>query len=237
LQYACRLLGLKLSIAQSFSVAAFNKYGSNIPLERNGQQQARTALFRTAAFYSLSEEETKEVLQHPECFEYFFTLVNYVKQYKYRLYNTARVFFGQHVFCNAIPIKKYRGKHANPTSERGLCSLLLTQAASERLGLQDEQSIMHRPDWTGTDGQPKFKFLIPCSSDEEFVPAAKGKKRAKVTCITYFHLYYSILFVLLGSSVITQLYIDLLLLRNLTLNSRLFRGVPCSTSSTSPYSK
>ena len=70
---AFRLLGLKLSIAQAFSVACFTKYGSNFPLERNGQQKACTALISTAAFYSLSEGETEEVLSHAEFFKYLFT--------------------------------------------------------------------------------------------------------------------------------------------------------------------
>ena len=178
---AFRLLGLKLSIAQAFSVACFTKYGSNLPLERNGQQQARTALFRTAAFYSLSEEETEEVLNHAEFFEYLFSLVNYVKQYKYRLYSNARRFFSEHVFCNAIPIKNYRGRY---TSMRDLCRLDLTHALPERLGLLDEQSIMHRPDWRGQDGKPKYKFLIPVSCDEAPVRVEKGKHQSKVTCNT-----------------------------------------------------
>ena len=81
-QYVFRLLSLKLSSAQAFSVVCSTKFGCKIPLECKGQQQARTAPFRTAAVQSLSTEETDEGLQHAECLEYLFT-GEYVKQYKY----------------------------------------------------------------------------------------------------------------------------------------------------------
>ena len=132
-------MGRHLKLGQAFSLACLIEFGPLLPIESSGHLQERKALFRSAAWYCLSEEELDEVLEHKEVAQFLYSLVNYAKQYKYAIFKQARVYFGNSILCAARP----------------------RTAVAARLGLRDGEFIMDRKEWLGADGKPKYDFLIP----------------------------------------------------------------------------
>ena len=78
---------MQLKLGQAFALACLIEYGPLLPAESSGHLDKRKALFRSAAWYSLSDEELDRVLQHKEVAPYLFSMVNQAKQYKYAISN------------------------------------------------------------------------------------------------------------------------------------------------------
>ena len=71
-------------------MACLVKYGPLLPIDSSGHLEERKALFRSAGYYCLTEQELDEVLEHKEVGPYLFSLLNYAKQYKYHILKQAR---------------------------------------------------------------------------------------------------------------------------------------------------
>lgn len=98
-----RFLGMHLKIGQAFSLACLIEYGALLPIESSGHLEERKALFRSAAWYCMSEEQLEQVLQHKEVAPYLHSLINYAKQYKYAIFKQARAYLGNNILCTARP--------------------------------------------------------------------------------------------------------------------------------------
>lgn len=81
---------MQLKLGQAFALACLIEYGPLLPAESSGHLDKRKALFRSAAWYSLSDEELDRVLQHREVAPYLYSMVNQAKQYKYAIFKQAR---------------------------------------------------------------------------------------------------------------------------------------------------
>ena len=81
---------MSLKLGQAFSLACLIRYGPLLPIESTGHLKERMALFRSVAWYCLSDDELEQVLQHKEVSQYLYSLVNYAKQYKYAIFKQAR---------------------------------------------------------------------------------------------------------------------------------------------------
>ena len=69
----------------------------------------RTALFRTAAYYALSDEEEKAIVGHAYFVDFVFFLVKSAKQLLYGMCVEGRLIFGDAVFSRHPPTQKLRG--------------------------------------------------------------------------------------------------------------------------------
>jgi len=105
-----RFMGRQLKLGQAFSLACLIEFGPLLPIESSGHLQERKALFRSAAWYCLSEEELEEVLEHKEVAQFLYSLVNYAKQYKYAIFKQARAYFGNSILCAARPRAPVQGE-------------------------------------------------------------------------------------------------------------------------------
>ncbi len=105
-----RFLGIHLKIGQAFSLACLIEYGALLPIESSGHLEERKALFRSAAWYCMSEEQLEQVLQHKEVSPYLHSLVNYAKQYKYAIFKQARAYLGNNILCTARPHPPIQGQ-------------------------------------------------------------------------------------------------------------------------------
>jgi hypothetical protein len=76
-----------------------------MPVEKNGNLEIRLALFRTAAYYALSEDgsEEEEIMQSPYFADFLFIQVQAAKQMRYLVLTEGRVFFGNKVFISDVP--------------------------------------------------------------------------------------------------------------------------------------
>jgi hypothetical protein len=101
--------GKYLTLGEAFKLACLVQYGPNIPIETSGHISMRTALFRTAAYYALSDEELKEILEDPSLSEFLYFLIKSAKQLVYTYGIEARLIFGDSVFSRHPPAKLLRG--------------------------------------------------------------------------------------------------------------------------------
>ena len=101
--------GKHLNLGEAFKLACLVQYGPNLPIEQSGHNTMRTALFRTAAYYALSDEELKQILEDPLLADFLFFLVKCAKQIMYTLGVEARLIFGDSVFSRHPPAKLLRG--------------------------------------------------------------------------------------------------------------------------------
>ena len=104
-----RFMGRLLKLGQAFSLACLIEFGPQLAIESNGHVEEWRALFRSAAWYCLSEEELEQVLEHKEVAPFLYSLVNYAKQYKYAIFKQARAYFGNSILCAARPRKPIQG--------------------------------------------------------------------------------------------------------------------------------
>ena len=101
---------MHLKIGQAFSLACLIEYGALLPIESSGHLEERKALFRSAAWYCMSEEQLEQVLQHKEVAPYLHSLINYAKQYKYAIFKQARAYLGNNILCTARPHPPIQGQ-------------------------------------------------------------------------------------------------------------------------------
>ena len=101
--------GKSLNLGEAFKLACLVQYGPNLPIETSGHMSMRTALIRTAAYYALSDEELKEILEDPSLSDFLYFLVKSGKQIMYTLGVEARLIFGDSVFSRHPPVKLLRG--------------------------------------------------------------------------------------------------------------------------------
>ena len=104
-----KFYGANLNLGEAFKLACLVHYGPGLPIEQSGHASMRTALFRTAAFYALSDEEEKEILGHASFADFVFFLVKSAKQLGYGMCVEARLIFGDAVFSRHTPTQKLRG--------------------------------------------------------------------------------------------------------------------------------
>ena len=107
-----RFLGMQLKLGQAFALACLIEYGPLLPAESSGHLNKRKALFRSAAWYSLSDEELDRVLQHKEVAPYQYSTVNQAKQYKYAIFKQARLYLGNNILCAGRPHRHISGEFA-----------------------------------------------------------------------------------------------------------------------------
>ena len=100
---------MQLKLGQAFSLACLIEFGPLLPIESTGHLKERMALFRSAAWYCLSEAELEQVLQHKEISQYLYSLLNYAKQYKYAIFKQARAYLGHNILCSARPHAPIQG--------------------------------------------------------------------------------------------------------------------------------
>jgi hypothetical protein len=102
--------GHKLDLGQAFKLASWTHYGPRLPTEKSGDFETRKALFRTAAYYSMSMDgsDEAECLDSPDLAEFLFILVQNAKQMRYSIITEGRVFFGDNVFFTMRALQKYQ---------------------------------------------------------------------------------------------------------------------------------
>ena len=100
---------MSLKLGQAFSLACLIRYGPLLPIESTRHLKERMALFRSVAWYCLSDDELEQVLQHKEVSQYLYSLVNYAKQYKYAIFKQARAYLGNNILCTAQPHAPIQG--------------------------------------------------------------------------------------------------------------------------------
>ena len=73
-----------------------------MPVDKSGHLETRTALFRTAAYYSLSMDGSKEdeITQDPKFHDFLYILVKVAKQLRYQTLAESRVYFADNVFTH-----------------------------------------------------------------------------------------------------------------------------------------
>ena len=98
-----------MNLGESFKLACLIHYGPNLPIETSGHISMRTALFRTAAHYALSDEEEEAILGHATIADFLFFLIKSAKQLVYGMCVEARLIFGDAVFSRHPPTQKLRG--------------------------------------------------------------------------------------------------------------------------------
>ena len=101
--------GKKLTIGEAFKLACIVHYGPNMPIDTSGHISMRAALFRTAAFYALTDDETQEVMEHPLVADFYFFQVKCSKQLVYAMATEGRLVFGDAVFGRNPPERLLRG--------------------------------------------------------------------------------------------------------------------------------
>ena len=92
---------MSLKLGQAFSLACLIRYGPLLPIESTGHLKERMALFRSVAWYCLSDDELEQVLEDKEVSQYLHSFVNYAKQYKYAIFKQARAYLGNNILCTA----------------------------------------------------------------------------------------------------------------------------------------
>jgi len=97
-----RWQGIELDLGQAFKLAVWTHHGPHMPIERSGHIETRTALFRTAAYYSLSMDgsEEEEIMQDPKFHDFLYILVLVAKQLRYQTLAESRVYFADNVFTH-----------------------------------------------------------------------------------------------------------------------------------------
>ena len=101
--------GVYLNLGEAFKLACLVHFGPSLPIEQSGHTSIRTALFRTAAYYALSDEEEKGIMGSSWFVDFLFFLVKSAKQLVYGLQVEARLIFGDAVFSRHPPTQKLRG--------------------------------------------------------------------------------------------------------------------------------
>jgi hypothetical protein len=101
--------GKHLNLGEAYKLACLVQYGPNMPIETSGHFSMRTALLRTAAYYALTDEELKEILEDPSLAEFLYFLIKSAKQIVYTFGVEARLIFGDSVFSRHPPAKLLRG--------------------------------------------------------------------------------------------------------------------------------
>ena len=101
--------GKKLTLGEAFKLAALVHYGPTLPIDQSGHLKMREALFRTAAYYALTDEETKEIMNHPDAVDFYFFLVKAAKNLVYAYHNDGRLIFGDAVFGMHPPTRLLQG--------------------------------------------------------------------------------------------------------------------------------
>ena len=95
-----RWRGHKLELGQAFKLACFVHYGPRMPYEKSGDFETRKALFRTAAYYAMSPEESDQCMENHEFVDFINILVATAKQMRYVIMTEGRIFFGDNVFTS-----------------------------------------------------------------------------------------------------------------------------------------
>ena len=101
--------GKLLNLGEAFKLACLVNHGPNLPIEMSGHISTRSALFRTAAYYALSDQEMREIMDHPKLADFLYFLVKSAKQIVYTYGVEARLIFGDSVFSRHIPARLLRG--------------------------------------------------------------------------------------------------------------------------------
>ena len=101
--------GKHLNLGEAFKLACLVQYGPNLPIETSGHITMRSALFRTAAYYALSDEERREIMDDPKFADFLYFLAKSAKQIVYTYGVESRVVFGDSVFGRHIPARLIRG--------------------------------------------------------------------------------------------------------------------------------
>jgi hypothetical protein len=101
--------GRYLNLGEAFKLACLVQYGPNLPIETSGYTSMRKALFRTAAYYALSDGEAKQIMSHPTIADFLYFLVKSAKQLVYSYTVDARLIFGDAVFSRHPPAGLLRG--------------------------------------------------------------------------------------------------------------------------------
>jgi hypothetical protein len=104
--------GQSLTLGNAFKLAVFTQYGPNLPLEKAGNLGNRKALFRTAAYYALSEDgsEEEECSSHTDFPEFLNILCQSAKQMRYSWMNEGRIHYGTYLFSEHRASAKYQGE-------------------------------------------------------------------------------------------------------------------------------
>lgn len=107
-----KFCGRLLTLGEAFKLAVVCHYGPKLPADKSGHQETRVALFRTAAYYSMSMdgEDERVCRDSPEFPEFLFFLVQSTKQLRYACLTRGRVYFGEHVFSTRRPSKRHQSK-------------------------------------------------------------------------------------------------------------------------------
>jgi hypothetical protein len=92
--------GMDLDLGQAFKLAVWTHYGPHMPTDRHGNFEVRKALFRTAAYYSMSSDglDEKQCIDSPHFPDFLYVLVQSAKQMRYLWLTEARIWFGDNVF-------------------------------------------------------------------------------------------------------------------------------------------
>ena len=82
---------------------------SNPANRSSGHFKIREALFRTAAYYALTDQETKEIMDHPDAVDFYYFLVKAAKNLAYAYHNDGRLIFGDAVLGVHPPTRLLQG--------------------------------------------------------------------------------------------------------------------------------
>jgi len=108
---AKRWRGHKLDLGQAFKLACFVHYGPRMPYEKSGDFETRKALFRTAAYYAMSPEETVMCMESHEFADFIYILVATAKQMRYVIMTDGRIFFGDNVFTTLRASRSFQREY------------------------------------------------------------------------------------------------------------------------------
>ena len=100
-------------MGEAFKLAALVHYGPTLPIDQSGHLKMREALFRTAAYYALTDQETKEIMDHPGAVDFYYFLVKAAKNLVYLYHNVGRLVFGDAVLGMHPPTKLRRTWYAS----------------------------------------------------------------------------------------------------------------------------
>jgi hypothetical protein len=106
-----RWRGHKLDLGQAFKLACFVHYGPRMPYEKSGDFETRKALFRTAAYYAMSPEETVMCMESHEFADFIYILVATAKQMRYVIMTDGRIFFGDNVFTTLRASRSFQREY------------------------------------------------------------------------------------------------------------------------------
>jgi hypothetical protein len=91
-------LRLTLPSGEAYKIACLALYGPDFPVEKSGHHETRITLFRTAAYYALTEAEEDTCRDHSGFADFLFFLMMATMQLLYAWLNAGRAHFGEHVF-------------------------------------------------------------------------------------------------------------------------------------------